>query len=93
VCVVCVPGTFRCTNLGSDEIIQECGTNGSWSSIASCYASSSEVCNAVTGTCTGSLYHPRDVDFEIAPLLRVHPLERGRRTQDVLDAALGVEFG
>src|SRR5690606_3472591 len=92
-CVECIPGNFRCTDFSNDEIIQECTTAGSWSSIASCYASSSEVCNAATGTCTGSLYLPRDADFEIAPLLIGHPLERGRRTQDVLDAALGSAFG
>lgn len=54
-CVVCLPGTYRCqagvvAERPDDEVIWRCGTTGSWEAswIASCYASSSEVCNAAT---------------------------------------------
>jgi hypothetical protein len=96
-CVTCVPGTFKCVPSGSDELTVECLSNGEWdpsSWNASCYASSSMVCDPTTGGCKSGAFHPKDRDFNVPNLLRdIPPLERGLRTGDVLDRAIASEFG
>lgn len=98
-CVECTPGTFRCDNVAGtdDQIIVRCLANGFWESswLASCYGSSSEVCNANTGTCVLGMLHPRDASFEVIPALGLDPEEyrRGVPTDEVLDRATGFRFG
>jgi hypothetical protein len=97
VCVECTPGTFRCEDYGStdDDLLYRCNPNGSWSWLVSCYGSSSEVCNAATGTCVLGMFHPRDASFEVIPALGFDPDEyrRGVPTGDVLDRVTGFRFG
>lgn len=98
-CVECTPGTFRCEDYAgsNDQIIWRCAANGYWESswIASCYGSSSEVCNATTGTCVLGMLHPRDASFEVIPALGLDPDEyrHGIPTHEVLDRATGFRFG
>lgn len=98
-CVECTPGTFRCEDYpqSDDQIIRRCLADGFWESswLASCYGSSSEVCNANTGTCVLGMLHPRDASFEVIPALGLDPEEyrRGIPTDEVLDRATGFRFG
>ena len=98
-CVECTPGTFRCEDYpnSDDQIIRRCLADGFWESswLASCYGSSSEVCNANTGTCVLGMLHPRDASFEVIPALGLDPEEyrRGVPTDEVLERATGFRFG
>lgn len=98
-CVECTPGTFRCEVYAGtdDQIIWRCAASGYWESswIASCFGSSSEVCNATTGTCVLGMLHPRDASFEVIPALGLDPDEyrHGIPTHEVLDRAAGFRFG
>lgn len=93
-CVACAPGTFRCDKVAGTDVVVKCLETGSWeSSWTSC--SSTQVCSAASGTCAG-LFHPRDMDFNVPPLLRGAPgapAAPGLPTQDVLDLAVGIAFG
>lgn len=99
-CVECVPGTYACgkvifghSSSGSAWTATYCGPTGSYeSSWTTC--SSSQLCTPEAG-CTGMLFHPRDADFEVVPLLASPPIlqEGGRSVGDVLDGAIGIDFG
>lgn len=104
-CVACIPGTYRCEDFSADEVIVKCDDQGQWpvagsssSSaiywIASCLAGQGQVCDAATGKCKTGFLDPRDLEFEIPELLRGLPaLEKGLRTDDVLNLAIRSEFG
>jgi hypothetical protein len=91
-CVACLPGMFMCGVVHSGAVSIPCSNNGSWSST---WTSCSLGCNAGNGKCT--LFHPRDLDFEVPGLLKDPglPADFGRalRTQDALDLAVGIAFG
>jgi hypothetical protein len=93
-CKQCKPGTFKCGVIGGGPVSIPCSSTGSWSST---WTSCSLSCNASTGKCT--LFHPLDLEFEVPRLLREHGVPadlapaRARRTQDVLDLAVGIAFG
>jgi hypothetical protein len=88
VCAPCTPGTFMCTGASLYKCLESASTGiVSWNSWESC-SSSTPVCNATLGQCTGSLLLPRDETFDVVPLLRP-----SLPWHDILNTASDSDYG
>lgn len=108
-CVQCNPGTplsvsgarqYLCdtTSYAPDDLVYRCSDGGYWESswIASCYASSAQVCDAATGSCKAAgIPHLRDRSFNVVPelLKGLQEKQLGRPVLEVFDSLLGSQFG
>ncbi|HTV19810.1 MAG TPA: hypothetical protein VMG12_14090 [Polyangiaceae bacterium] len=94
-CENCIPGTFRCFDIGGgSEQLRICalGTSSSsmsstldWRSYDSC---TNNTCNSTDGNCSGYLMLPRDRTFDVAPFER-----GGLPWHDLLNTALEADYG
>jgi hypothetical protein len=91
-CELCTPGTFLCgTPYMGSVILYKCldATSSfaiSWWSWASC--TTTQTCNATTGTCQGALFLPRDRTFDVVPSQR-----DGVPWHDILNTASDSDYG
>jgi hypothetical protein len=92
-CEICTPGTFYCAPYGGSAILYKClqnvsssSTGISWYSWASC--TTTQTCNATSGTCVGYLFLPRDRTFEVVPSQR-----DGLPWHDILNTASDSDYG
>lgn len=92
-CEVCTPGTFYCAPYSGSAILYKClenvsssSTGISWYSWASC--TTTQTCNATTGTCVGYLFLPRDRTFDVVPSQR-----DGLPWHDILNTASDSDYG
>ena len=94
-CGVCVPGTFKCGTISGTPVVIQCLSDSKWENSWSISCKSTQSCHASTGKCV-SLFHPRDLDFDVPALLRGAPgveAAPGLSTQEILDRATGFAFG
>lgn len=96
-CVQCVPGSFKCGTYKNLPVVIKCLPNAQWEPSWSVSCTSTQSCHSSTGKCV-SLFHPRDLDFEVPALLKAQEVPDasdapGLRTRDLLDLATGFAFG
>ena len=92
-CQICTPGTFYCAPYNGSAILYKCletatssSAGISWYSWASC--TTTQTCNATTGTCVGYLFLPRDRTFDVVPSQR-----DGLPWHDLLNTASDSDYG